>query len=196
MDDHVSRVTGIGHRGEALSRILDLNGRSLLRLSCGQRVMKFFWQLIFIFAFVTAAVAQNSILTGTVSDESGAVIPGASIIFRLENGRIYSAKSNSDGEYQLQIPSGLYLVSFERSPFTSYRLADYWVVEKSKMRMDIALRCLHCQIIEDFAGTNEAIETTPSVPSSIISPRPLEKVPEPIEKNGKEKKKKKRKVNS
>jgi Carboxypeptidase regulatory-like domain len=141
------------------------------------------------------ANAQMGGVNGRMCDEFGAVIAGVNINFRSDNGQVYSTTSNSDGEYRLKIPSGLYQVLVENSPFTPYRLADYWI-GMFDLRLDIALRCLGCQYVDDFLiePSYELVETTSNVPILTISSRPLEKLLEPTGNIGKVKKKRNKKV--
>src|SRR5437762_2280787 len=82
---------------------------------------------ILVLCFVAVhANAQLGGINGRICDENGAVIPGVNVNFRSDSGKTYSTMSNDDGEYRLKLPSGLYQISVEHSPFTSYRLADYF----------------------------------------------------------------------
>ena len=66
--------------------------------------------LLYLVSALTA-LAQNSPLRGRVSDETGAVIPGATITATDATGRAFSTKSSSDGSYSLTtIPPGTYVV--------------------------------------------------------------------------------------
>src|ERR1700730_16839416 len=57
------------------------------------------------------ALAQDTPLRGRVSDETGAVIPGATITVTSATGKTFSTKSSSDGSYSLSaIPPGTYVV--------------------------------------------------------------------------------------
>jgi hypothetical protein len=72
-----------------------------------------FSSVTFLLYLVTAltAFAQNSPLRGRVTDETGAVIPGATITATSVTGKTFSTKSSSDGSYSLTtIPLGTYLV--------------------------------------------------------------------------------------
>ena len=62
-------------------------------------------------ASALTTLAQNTPLRGRVSDETGAVIPGAAITATSATGKTFSAKSSSDGSYSLTaIPPGTYVV--------------------------------------------------------------------------------------
>ena len=68
---------------------------------------------------VLPLAAQNSSLSGVVSDSNGAVVPGASL--KVENEDTTAARatvSNDRGEYQVvQVPPGKYQVTVEKPGF-------------------------------------------------------------------------------
>jgi len=66
--------------------------------------------LLYLVSALTA-LAQNTPLRGRVSDETGAVIPGATITATDPTGKTFSTTSSSDGSYLLTaIPPGTYVV--------------------------------------------------------------------------------------
>ena len=82
-------------------------------------------RLFSLFFFVVAAVgahAQQTSITGTVIDSSGAVVKGADITANQVNaGAIYKAKSNDDGEYQFpELPAGTYSIRAEIRGFAPF----------------------------------------------------------------------------
>ena len=50
----------------------------------------------------SSAYAQNAQITGTVKDQSGAIIPGATITLANESGTVQTTKAGSDGTYVLR----------------------------------------------------------------------------------------------
>ena len=76
---------------------------------------------VWMFVLPVAAAAQIStaMVTGTVVDESKAVLPGAAIVATdLETGRKYETVSDARGTYQLPpLPPGIYKVQAELSGF-------------------------------------------------------------------------------
>lgn len=63
---------------------------------------------LIIFCLSTFSFAQKGSVSGTVIDEHGAVIPGTRIEFINEKGRVFSDNTNADGEYRIELESGLY----------------------------------------------------------------------------------------
>ena len=99
---------------------------------------------IMLFALGIAINAQNATLTGTVTDEYGALIPDAKIEVLGEADKVYRVLTNSDGGYRIEVPSGLYKISVSRTPFTRFTVMEYWVPQYGSLRLDVALRCVGC----------------------------------------------------
>ena len=80
--------------------------------------------LLFAFALSFSALAQNLTgqLSGTVLDQTGAVIPSANIILTNANtGDIRRTVSNSDGVFAFaSVPTGEYKVSIDASGFAKW----------------------------------------------------------------------------
>lgn len=122
-------------------------------------------------------VAQKGVISGNVTDEFGALIPGVRLEFIGEKEKVFSVSTNADGEYRIELESGLYKVIASRTPFTNSIFANYWVPQTS-LRLDIALRCidckiLHCPLIDEDLPL---IDTSPIIISNEIQNRPLEKL--------------------
>src|SRR5262247_1413428 len=80
------------------------------------------------FASITA-LAQGGVtstLSGTVSDSSGAVIPGASVIVkRADTGVTTEAVTNTDGQFTIpQLAAGKYTVTVTLSGFKTATVND------------------------------------------------------------------------
>src|SRR5215469_14597305 len=74
-------------------------------------------------AAVASAQTQTATLRGKVSDNSGAVIPGAQVtLTNTEQNRSWNASSNSEGVYEfVQIPPGKYSLAVEARGFKKYQ---------------------------------------------------------------------------
>ena len=64
------------------------------------------------------ARAQNSVITGTVADPSGAVIPGAAVkLHNIKTGVDQTAQTNPAGVYRIETVPGVYDISVEKAGF-------------------------------------------------------------------------------
>lgn len=106
------------------------------------------------FEFNLKAVKSNeAILTGTVFDANGAVIPGVKVIAVNQKGEKFETKTDENGEYNLKLPFfeykadyrfkiGKYEITVEAAPgFEKAVLKDFKFVGKynGKMNLDFAL---------------------------------------------------------
>ncbi|HYR86235.1 MAG TPA: TonB-dependent receptor, partial [Terriglobia bacterium] len=100
--------------------------------------------LVCFFLSVMAALAQTDrgTLTGTVSDATGAVIPGVSIEARnAQTGAVYQAGSSETGNYTLaQLPAGTYEVSATLPGFRKFVRTGIIVSVATVLRIDVTLQ--------------------------------------------------------
>lgn len=80
-------------------------------------------------------------LIGTVTDQSGAVVPGVSIrAVQQETGDVRTGVTNATGEYILStIPSGTYLVTISAPSFGTFQAKDIHVSLNTAVRIDAKL---------------------------------------------------------
>ncbi|HLW07449.1 MAG TPA: DUF5686 and carboxypeptidase regulatory-like domain-containing protein [Marinilabiliaceae bacterium] len=98
--------------------------------------------LLWIF-FVLSEV-QGGVLHGTITDEQGESIPGASIIAKsLQIG----TSTNLEGEYEIKLPAGQHHISFQSLGFTSQSIL-VTLSEDEVKRVDIILKPVYFKIDE------------------------------------------------
>src|SRR5215468_8515512 len=99
--------------------------------------------MLCLFVFSVAAFAQTDrgTLTGTVSDPSGAVIPGVTIEAKnIQTGATYQAGSSETGNYTLaQLPAATYELSANLPGFKRYLRSGIIVSVATTLRIDVAL---------------------------------------------------------
>ncbi len=140
--------------------------------------MKFLQILVLIFGLFAVISGQKTILSGTVTDKWGAIIPNAKVEAKNLKGEIASTRTNNDGRYQLDLNEGEYSIEITLTPFDKFSLLDYWVIYK--MQLDVALQCKNCEIIDHDLLKSEPtqrIETKEAKISNRVLQRPLEKLP-------------------
>src|SRR5216117_370249 len=97
-----------------------------------------------LFLSVLTAFAQTDrgTITGTVSDATGAVIPGAAVEARnVATGTVYQAGSSETGNYTLaQLPAGTYELSVELQGFRKFVRPGIIVEVARVTRIDAALQ--------------------------------------------------------
>lgn len=174
--------------------------------------MKVLQILVLMCGLVVSLNAQKSILSGTIYDASGAVIPKIKVTAVNENGKNFETETNNEGIYELslvyntldsansKIAKYEIIVDIENRGFEKFVLKDFKFAPsyKGKMNIDIALDSINPEpcgysgadcpaVLYCGGGEQEIIQTTGAKISDKIRQRPLEKLPE-------EKNKTKRKI--
>src|SRR5947209_6117474 len=100
--------------------------------------------VICLFLSVVAASAQTDrgTITGTVSDATGAVIPGATVEAKnTATGTVFTAGSSETGNYTLpQLPAGTYEISVTLPGFKKYVRPAVTIAATQTVRIDAALQ--------------------------------------------------------
>jgi hypothetical protein len=96
-------------------------------------------------------------ITGTITDPSGAAVPGATVTARsLERGIVYTAETNESGLYRIsQLPVGNYDLKVEKSGFSVASHPSFVLTLNQVARIDIALK---------VGQTSETVEVTGAAP--------------------------------
>ena len=124
----------------------------------------------------------KSVLTGTVMDENGAVIPGAGIV--LSNGKQeIEANSDSSGVYSLAVPTaGTYDLKVINKflGFEEYQLTNLRVDKNERLELNIELKVKEGELVGMLATEPALIDSTPiTIPAIPLAPRKLEKLRHP-----------------
>src|SRR5690242_21235234 len=96
---------------------------------------------LFVFSHAASAQTDRGTITGTVSDATGAVIPGATIEAKnVATGAVYQAGSSETGNYTLaQLPAGTYELSAGLPGFKKFVRSGVIVSVATVLRIDITL---------------------------------------------------------
>src|SRR5215510_6730345 len=103
------------------------------------------------------AQSDRGTITGTVSDPTSAVIPGANITaINVETSARYETVSTETGNYTLtQLPSGTYQLSAELPGFKKYVRQGITVLVAQTLRLDVTL---------EVGSNNESVTVTENAP--------------------------------
>src|SRR4051812_40019092 len=98
---------------------------------------------VLLFSMLRYAFAQqgDAVLSGTVSDASGAIIPGAAVVLtNTQTGVQNSMESNESGVFlSPSIPPGTYQVLAEKAGFKKYVLNDVVLSTGAKVSLAVKL---------------------------------------------------------
>src|SRR5947208_15225156 len=96
---------------------------------------------VFVFSLTAFGQTDRGTITGTVSDATGAVIPGATIEAKnVATGAVYQAGSSETGNYTLaQLPAGTYEVSAALPGFKRFLRTGIAFQVAQVVRIDVPL---------------------------------------------------------
>src|SRR5437667_2590559 len=127
----------------------------------------------FTFLVLCSAMAQDTaLITGTVRDASGAIVPGAEVsIVSNAIGVTRAATTNSDGEYLAPgLPAGKYDLSVRAKGFKAYQATGIPIQVAEKARVDVTLQVGQVSETGTVSGENVAqVETQSSDLSGVVT---------------------------
>lgn len=97
---------------------------------------------LFVLTLATTARAQfRAAVQGTVTDQSGAVVPAAALTLRNnETGRVQTAASGDEGFYRIsELPPGTYTLTVEKAGFKKTTFENITVNAEQVQGLDVAL---------------------------------------------------------
>lgn len=105
--------------------------------------MRFGKILLLYLACLTALVAQSDrgTITGTITDPSGAVLPGVTVEARnTATGALFQGGSTNTGNYNIaQVPTGVYELTVRSSGFKTFVRQNVEVPVATTVRVDVAM---------------------------------------------------------
>ena len=98
----------------------------------------FVWLLCFLALASTVAFAQVSRLTGQVTDESGAAVPGADVVLtNMGTAIARTAVTSNAGNYELvELPPGVYEATVTKIGFEVARQSNITIIVNQTARLD------------------------------------------------------------
>jgi hypothetical protein len=136
--------------------------------------------LVSVLTVIGKAQSTFATLTGSVTDPSGAAVPGASIEVRnLNTGYVYNATSNEDGVYTVaNLLDGKYSIKTTAKGFGEFIVPEVTLSVRETRRVDARLQVQGVtQSVEVVGGGEALIETETGVVSDIKSREQLRALP-------------------
>ncbi len=123
--------------------------------------------------------ADGPILTGLVSDPSGAMIPGVSVVLQGANqGLQQSSLTNPEGLYRfVNLTPGLYQLQVQQPGFLPFRQANLDLETGAERRLDIRLQLAAQSETMTVTDSGVSIETNSSQAGETINSAKLATVP-------------------
>src|SRR5438067_6425062 len=118
-------------------------------------------------------------IVGTVTDATGAVMPGVKITVKNQDtGAEYSATTDSSGNYQVTLlPIGHYGMRAEASGFKAWSVPEVTLAIGDRLRQDVHLELGTVGQSVEVAGSSPALQTDSSSLGSLINERAVQDLP-------------------
>jgi hypothetical protein len=109
-------------------------------------------------------------ITGTISDQSGAAVPGATVTASSqERGESYVAQTNESGLYRIpQLPVGTYALKVEKSGFALVSHPPFVLALNQVARIDIAMKVGKASETVEVTGAAPVLKTETTQVDTII----------------------------
>jgi Carboxypeptidase regulatory-like domain len=132
-----------------------------------------------VLAAAGSARAQTATIIGTVTDQTKAVLPGATITAtNLETGVPTSAMSGPAGEYRLQqLPPGKYRLQAELAGFSSVTVAEVELLVGQNATVPFALSVAQLNETLTVTGESPFVDTSSSQVAGNVDRRQMESLP-------------------
>ena len=133
---------------------------------------------VFILSSGAALYAQDASVIGSVTDDTKAMLPGATITATsLETGVQQVAVSDANGQYRLRLPPGSYKLQAELSGFGPVLLPRVELLVGQNANVPITLKL--AQLTETLTVTGESplVDTTSSQVAGNVDRRQMESLP-------------------
>ena len=136
----------------------------------------------FVLLFATALVAQTfrGTILGTVTDASGAVVPGATVkVHNTNTGLDRTTQTSADGSYTVsELPIGTYSVTISQSGFQTSVTNDVAVDVAGERRIDMALKPGQVSEKVEVSGENlPQVETTTNDLGGVLTAQTVQNLP-------------------
>ncbi|MBK9171133.1 MAG: TonB-dependent receptor [Bryobacterales bacterium] len=129
------------------------------------------------------AMAQTGqgIITGLVTDSTGAIVPGVDVrITNKATGFVHTAQTNAEGLYRVPyLTPGMYEVSFESQGFRRVLRSNIQVRSTETVRLDAALEVGNVVEQIEVAAQASLLETETSATGHLVTGTQLTKLPTP-----------------
>jgi hypothetical protein len=130
--------------------------------------------LAILLALPLPAFAQEAVLTGVITDSTGAVLPGVTVTATNQaTGNVFSGVTDETGRYRLPARVGSYRVSVELPGFTTITRENIELLVGQTVAVNAQMMPSTLQETVTVTGESPLIETTSSTVGGNIDPRQM-----------------------
>ena len=135
--------------------------------------------LLSLLAFVSSASAQDASIAGTVTDETKAVLPGATItVINLETGAQTTAVSDERGQYRLvNVRPGKYRVQAELQGFANVLVPEVELLVGQNATVPFVMKLAQVTETVTITGESPLVDISSSQVAGNVDRRQMEQLP-------------------
>ena len=135
--------------------------------------------VVLVLTATISAVAQDGSFIGTVTDQSKAFLPGATVTAtNVENGRQFTGTTDARGEYRLPgLSAGRYKVQAELSGFTTVVLPEVELLVGQNRTVPFVLSIAALSETVTVTGESPLVDTRSSSVAGNVDRRQMEELP-------------------
>jgi len=128
---------------------------------------------------LSAYAAITGVISGTVTDSTGAVLPGVTVtVLNQDTGIRQSVVTDSKGFYSFPaLDVGRYTITAAQTGFETYHATGIKVDANSSVRTDILLKVGNVTVIEEVTSNQVQVETQSSQLGEVIESNKITAVP-------------------
>ena len=125
------------------------------------------------------AQTDRGVITGTVKDASGAVVPGAQVIaVQISTNTRFTSKTTTSGDFTVpSLPVGTYRVRVENTGFKTYVANSVVVAPGATVELDIALEVGTAQQTIEVTANAQMLQTEGARVATEVSNRLVDDLP-------------------
>src|SRR5438552_5370607 len=125
------------------------------------------------------AQSERARIIGTVTDQGGAIVPGAAVsVTNVATGIITKATTDSQGQYQApELPIGAYKVKVEHVGFTTAETVAYTLEINQVLKIDVKLKVGTTGEVVEVTGEVAQVETVNPTLGASVTAAPIVDLP-------------------
>src|SRR5450755_1763658 len=135
--------------------------------------------LVAVFAAQLLAQGDRGVITGNVTDASGAVVPGAAVTAIQESTNVsYKTATNTGGDFTVpSLPVGVYRVKVERGGFKTHIIENVVIAPGGTVRADVSLQVGQSQQSVEVMANAQVVQTENARVATTVSSRLVDQLP-------------------
>lgn len=132
-----------------------------------------------LFALSGLALAQTATITGTVTDSSGALVPGATVtITNIDTNALRTVTADGRGNYVAPLlPVGMYRVEVDQPGFQKEVMSDITISTNETVRVDVRLTPGAVTQTVEVTGAAPIVQSENATVGDVINEQKVEEMP-------------------